>query len=530
MLDFLLGSVWIMVIPIAIAVIVLLLSGYVKASPDEAIIISGFRKSPRIVIGSAAVKVPFFERKDRLSLRIIKIDVKTRESVPTNEFINVNVDAVVTVKVSSGTDLIRVAAENFLNQGEEYIESMVCDVLEGNIREIIGTMTLESMISNRQEFAKKVQENAVPDMKKMGIEIVSFNVQNFSDKNGIIEDLGIDNTTKIKKNASIVRAESERDVKIAQAKADKEANDAQIASQQEIAVKQNELAIKKAELQKTSDIKKAEADSAYKIQEEEQRKSIEISSANANLARQEKEIELKSREVEIKEKTLEAEIKKQAEADKFAAIQRADAILYEKQREAEAKKYAIEQEAMSLKSKAEAEKYAKIQEADGIKAKALAEAEGIKAKGIAEAQGIEKKAEAMAKMEEAAVLEMFFKVLPEVAANVAKPLENVDSITMYGEGNTSQMIGDITKSTNQIMAGLTDGLGIDIKSMLAGFMGGKLAGSPDKGFDADDIAKVITAVKETTVEPTVEPIIVDNSDNPTPITKKKSYRDNKSDN
>lgn len=503
MLEMILSSPLVIIIPIILVVVILLLTGYVKASPDEALIISGMHKDSRVVTGRAAIKLPFFERKDRLSLKIIKIDVKTKEAVPTNEFINVNVDAVVTAKISSDPELIKIAAENFLNQGEEYIVDMICDVLEGNIREIIGTMTLESMISNRQEFAKRVQENAVPDMKRMGIEIVSFNVQNFSDRNGIIEDLGIDNTTKIKKNASIVRAESERDVKIAQAKADKEANDAEIASQQEIAIKQNDLAIKKAELQKISDVKKAEADAAYKIQEEEQRKTIEISTANANLARQEKEIELKSREVEITEKSLEAQIKKKAEAEKYQALQRADAILYEKEREAEAEKYAIEQEALSLKAKAEAEKFAKLQEAEGIKAKALAEAEGIKAKALAEAEGIDKKAEAMQKMHEAAILEMYFKVLPDIAASIAKPLENIDKITMYGEGNTTRLIGDITKTMTQVSDGIGDSLGVDLKSMLAGLIGGKIATSgKDIGINPDDVSKMLSAVASASSETT----------------------------
>jgi len=449
-----------------LGVIWAVVTGYIKASPDEAIIVSGIKKQNRIIIGRASIKIPFFERKDRLTLRIIKIDVKTKESVPTNEFINVNVDAVVTVKISSDKDLIKLAAQNFLNKDEKYVVNMVTDVLEGNIREIVGTMTLENMISDRQEFSKKVQENAVPDMRKMGIEIVSFNVQNFSDKNGIIEDLGIDNTTKIKKNAAIVRAESERDVKSAQASADKESNYAIVNSQQEIAIKQNELEIKKSELKKTEDTKKAEADAAYHIQREEQRKTIEISTANANLAKQEKEIIIKGREVEIKEKSLDAEIKKKAEADRYARQQDADAELYESQKKSEA-----------LKIKAEANRIANEQEAIGKKAMALAEAEGIRAMGLAEAEGLEKKAEAMQKMQEAAILEMYFNVLPKIAESVAKPLENVNSITMYGEGNTAKLIEDITKSTNQITEGLTTGLGIDIKALISGFLGGKVSGN-----------------------------------------------------
>ncbi len=458
-----------------LVVVVIILSGYVKASPDEAILISGLKKEAKIVIGKAAIKIPFLERKDRLPLKTIKIDVKTQEAVPTQEFINVNVDAVVTVKVSSQTELLKIAAENFLNQDVAYIEDMVKDVLEGNIREIVGTMTLENMISNRKEFASKVEENAVPDMEKMGIEIVSFNVQNFTDNHGVINDLGIDNTERIKKNASIVKAEAQRDVKIAQAKADKEANDAQVASDQEIAIKKNQLAIRKSELKKIEDSKSAEADAAYEIQKEEQRKEIEIKTADANLAKQEKEIVLKEREVIIQERTLEASIRKKAEADRFARQEQAEAHLYERQKQAEAEKFEAIQEAEALKAKAEAQREAKEQEAIGLKALALAEADGIRAKGLAEAEGIEKKAHAMKLMEEAAVLEMYFKVLPEVAANVAKPLESIDKITMYGEGNTAKMVEDITKSTTQITEGLTQGLGIDVKSMLAGFLGGKMA-------------------------------------------------------
>ena len=466
--------------------LIVLIQGYVKAPPDEAIIISGINKNPRVIRGRAAVMIPFFERKDRLMLKVIKIDVKTKESVPTQEFINVNVDAVVTVKISDSPELMTIAAQNFLNKSAEYIDSIVSEVLEGNIREIVGTMTLENMISNRQEFALKVQENAVPDMQKMGIEIVSFNVQNFSDKSGIIEDLGIDNTMKIKKVAAISKADAERDIQIAQSRADKESNDARIDAEREIAVRNNELAMRKADLKKAEDTKKAEADAAYEIQKEEQRKTIEITTANANLARQEKEIEIKERDVQIKERTLEAEIKKKAEADKFARQQQAEAELFERQKKAEADKFEEIAKAEALKAKAEAERIAKEEEAKGLKAVMLAEAEGIKAKGLAEAEGLEKKALAMEKMKEAAILEMYFDKLPEIAKNVAAPLNNIDKITMYGEGNSSKMVKDITNSTMQITQGLTDGLGIDLKSLISGFVGGKISGLKDNSIPDKD--------------------------------------------
>ena len=180
-------------------------------------------------------------------------------------------------------------------------------------------MRLEEMVSDRQKFANLVKENAEPDLAAMGLDIISFNVQNFVDGNDVIENLGIDNIVKIKKSAAIAKAESERDIKVAQAAADKESNDAAVEAQTEIAKKQNELAIKKSELQMEADTKKAMADAAYEIQKEEQRKTIEVTTANADIAKQEREIELKQKQVAVTEKSLEAEVKKKAEADKYAA-------------------------------------------------------------------------------------------------------------------------------------------------------------------------------------------------------------------
>ncbi len=480
------------IIAIAFVVLILLImtAGYVKASPDEAILISGYRPQFRVIIGKAAIKIPYLERADKLSLRIIKIDVKTRESVPTNEFINVNVDAVVTVKISSNPEIMKLAAQNFLNQPEAYIESIVKDVLEGNIREIVGKMSLENMMSNRQAFSANVQENAVPDMRNMGIEIVSFNVQNFTDENGVITDMGIDNTTKIKMNAAIVKAQSERDIAIEQSKADKEANDAKVAASLEIARKNTELEISKAELKKQQDTKQAEADAAYEIQREEQRKTIEVARAEADLAKQVKEIEIQSKAVEVREKQLQAEVNKKADADKYAREQAAAADLIVRQRDADAKKYEAEKAASALEARAKAERVAKEEEAVGLKAVLLAEAEGIREKGLAEAESLDKKAEALMKMDKAAIAEMYFRVLPEVAKNIADPLSKVDSITMYGEGNSAKMVGDITKSIEQVSSGIGDALGIDMKSLLSGFLGGKVASNDIKS-DASEIIEEI---------------------------------------
>lgn len=510
------------VLPIVLIVLVLLIiimSGYVKASPDTAIIISGLRKNPKVLIGKAGIKIPFLERKDELNLQLIPIDVKTSNAVPTADYININVDATVNVKISDQPDTLRLAAQNFLNKKPEYIAHVAREVLEGNVREIVGKMALEEMVSDRQKFATLVKENAEPDLAAMGLDIVSFNVQNFVDGNGVIENLGVDNIVKIQKNAAISRAESEKEIAKAQANARKEANDAQVSSELEIAnaqaraqkeksivqvnaereaqeakinadtliaQKANELAITQAELQKAADTKRAIADAAYQIQQESERKSVEIATADANIARQEKEILLKQKEAEVMEQALDAEIKKKAEAEKFARQQKADAQLYEiqrnseaqlfeRQKNAEAEKFEKEKEAEALRATAEAQKYTMEQEAQGIRAKGVAEAEAIRAKALAEAEGIEKKAEAMTKMGEAAVLEMYFKALPEVVKNAATPLANVDKITMYGDGNSAKLMKDVMGTVVQVTDGLKESTGVDLSAVLAGFLGGKVA-------------------------------------------------------
>ena len=477
------------VLPIIIVVVLLIiifLTGYVKASPDTAVIISGLRKKPKVLIGKAGVKIPFLERKDELNLQLIPIDVKTSNAVPTADYININVDATVNVKISDVEERLKLAAQNFLNKNSEYIGRVAREVLEGNVREIVGKMALEEMVSDRQKFAMLVKENAEPDLAAMGLDIISFNVQNFVDGNGVIENLGVDNIVKIQKNAAISRAESEKEIAKAQANAKREANEAEVNAASEIAKKQNELAIRKAELKKAADIKQAEADAAYKIQEEEQRKTVEITTADANIAKQEKEILLKQKEAEVMEQSLDAQVKKTAEAERFAKQQQADAQLYERQREAEAKKFETEKEADAMKAQAEAKKYTMEQEAEavrtrmeqeaaGIRTKGIAEAEAIRAKAIAEAEGIEKKAEAMAKMGEAAVLEMYFKALPEVVKNAAMPLSNVDKITMYGDGNSTKLMKDVMGTVVQITDGLKESTGVDLQSVLSGFLGGRAA-------------------------------------------------------
>lgn len=449
--------------------IIIIFTSYVKAPPDKAYIISGLRRAPKILVGRAGLKIPFFERKDELLVKQISIDIKTDGYVPTADFIGVNIDAVAKVRVMSDGEGVKLAMKNFLNMKEAQISESLVDSLQGNMREIIGTITLKDLCNDRKKFGDEVQQKAQEDMKRLGIEIISCNVQHVTDEKDLINALGQDNMAKIQKDASIAKAQADRDVAIAQAEAEKEANDARVKAQTEISIKQNELSIKRAELKTIEDTKKAEADAAYEIQKEAQRKTIEITKTEADIAKQDKEVELKRKEADVKEQALDAEIKKQADAEKYRQQQMADVELYKRMKEAEAKKYELQQQAEARKIEAEAQKYAMEQEALGIRAKGDAEASAIRAKAEAEAAGIDKKAEAMQKYGEAAVIEMLCNMYPQVAKEIATPLGNIDSITMYGSGNTAKMTEDITKAFKQVIDGITDSFGVDPTDMIKGF-------------------------------------------------------------
>ncbi|MEW4412772.1 flotillin family protein [Clostridium sp. AN503] len=245
MLDFLFPTIGIAAV--VLFIILIFACGYVKAPPDQAYIISGLKKDSKILIGRAGIRVPFFERMDRLYLGQMTVDIKTEQSVPTNDFINVNVDAVAKVRISPTPEGIKLAAKNFLNKKAIDITMDLQDSLQGNMREIIGTLSLKEINTDRDSFSDQVMSKASKDMDKLGIEILSCNIQNVTDENGLIKDLGADNTSRIKKDAAIAKAQADRDIAIAQAEADKSSNDARVISETEIALRNNELAIKKSE-------------------------------------------------------------------------------------------------------------------------------------------------------------------------------------------------------------------------------------------------------------------------------------------
>ena len=419
---------------VTIFFLLFLWASFVSASPGEIKVISGPR-GQRVLHGKTGWKFPLLERVDTMTASMISVDAQTTDFVPTNDYINVRVDAAVKVRIATDDPtLFRAATRNFLYKTTSEISEEVRDTLEGHLRAIIGQMRLTDIITDRAAFSERVQENAKQDLEEMGLEIVAFNIQNVTDQNGVIDNLGIDNTEQIRKTAAIAKANAQKEVAQATAVAQKEANDAQVASQLEIAQKQTDLAKRQAALKVEADTEKAKADAAYEIQSQIQRRDIERETAQADIVKQEQQAVIKEKEVVVTKQALQAEVNAKADADKQAMLA----------------------------------------EAQGIEARGRAEASAIGAKLTAEAEGLEKKAEAMTKMNQAAVLEMYFRALPEVARAVAEPLSKVDTITMYGEGNNAQMVGDITKSISQINAGLGDSLGLDLQQMFTALVGAKV--------------------------------------------------------
>lgn len=437
---------------VSVAVLLLLLllfASYVKTSPNIAMVISGLTKKPRYLVGKGGFRVPFLEKTDKLYLGQVTVDIKTKEAIPTNDFINVKIDAVAKVQVDMSDETFVCAIKNFLNVGPAIIAQEVQDTFEGNLRESVGAVCLKELNVDRDAFSDLVLAKATKDLSTLGLKVLSCNIQNISDENGLIKALGADNTWKIRQDAAITKANAEKAIAIAEANAAQEANDVRVLSETAIAEKNNSLEIRKAELQKSADTKKAEADAAYEIQKQEQQATIYQKTINAEIEKTQREQVLSQEKIKIKENELTAEVNKQADAHK-----------YEVEKKAEAERYEAEQ-----KAQAEAAKYAKLQEAEGIRAVGEANASAAQAMFIAEAEGLEKKADAYERFGQAAILDMVVKILPQVAAEVAKPISSIDSVNIY-DGGVDRVSGNVPVVLKQTFDTIESATGVNLTDIV----------------------------------------------------------------
>ena len=441
---------------VAVALVVIFLiafvRNYIKVPPNVALIVSGRRRKYkvkdetgreivkefgyRIVRGGATFVIPFFERVDRLNLGIMQVDIKTTQPVPSQEYIGMMVDGVANIKIGSDAVSVATAAEQFLGWTQSDIAAVAMQVLEGNMREIIGRMTIADLVQNRDKFAQETQRAATTDMKNMGLEIVNLTIQNFSDNDGVLDTLAVKNISEKKRDADIAKAEAERDTQIRRATAEQEGYRAKAESDANMAEQEKLLELKRASYRAEQDKSKAMADIAYNLQQEISRKDLETEKAAAELVRLEKQTQLQAQQVQIERERLSVEIRERAEAD-----------FYKAQKEAEA--------ALVL---------------------ARNEAEAIKLKGEAEAEAILRKAEAMKQYGQAAMLEMVINRMPEIAKAVSEPLSKTDKIILFGEGGATSMAKDVSGTMLQTFESVKEAVGIDIPKMLKDVTTGGLFG------------------------------------------------------
>ena len=438
------------VLPVVAVVLIVMLvaSRYKTVSPDEAMIITGAAlggknvltdesaRKVKIVRGGGAFIVPIVQQREHLSLLSHKLDVMTPE-VYTAEGVPVMTDGVAVIKVGSSVEHVATAAEQFLGKPDEELRAEAREVLEGHLRAILGTLTVEEVYRNRDKFAQEVQSVAARDLQKMGLQIVSFTIKDVRDKNGYLEALGRPRIAAIKRDADIAEAEAVRDSRIKKAIADEEGQKAELLRDTNVAEATMARELKVAAFKKDEDTARASADLAYAVQEASSQKAVVEEQMQVELVRKEREVDLEKLEIERRERQYDSEVKKKADAERYAVEQAAEADKLRQVRRAEARQFEIEAEAKAR--------------AEGARAEGLAEAEVIRQKGFAEAEAKEKLAEAFEKYGEAAVLDILATMMPSLAREVAAPLASIEKLTVVDTGS-GQGAGRVTNTVAQLMA------------------------------------------------------------------------------
>lgn len=419
---------------IVVAVIATLLSSIVIATPGVAAVIYGTKKEPRILIGKLGFKIPFFDKVDRLPISSISIDVTSDGEIKTGDFIDVTVDGNSNVRIDiDDPKTSQIAIKNFAGRSIQYIRNEALQILQANMRETVGQMSVIEISKQKDIFAKKIRDNAVGDLANIGLVVDNFNIQSFDDSAGILRNIGANNKSEIEKAANITKAKADSDVAIAEAEANERTNITQNETQSRNNKRDFDLAMEAADLKRKQNIAKADADAAYEIRLQTNRKMLERETANAEIEKATLTKDYEARMAEANKAKLEGTVKAEAEAENYRKKQEADAQAYEVVKRAEAaKKQAIATREM----------------------------------GLAEAEVLQKKADAQNTLNEKALSQQLVALLPEIFSSIAEPLTNVDAITMYGSGNVSELMGEQVKSADAIFRGLKDSVGIDFTELI----------------------------------------------------------------
>ena len=457
------------IVPIVFFILILAVAKrYKKVGPNQVMVISGRKhmvaqvgKEPqdftgfRIRKGGGAFIMPLLERVDILSLEVMTLDFTTPE-VYTKPGVPIVVDGVAQVKIRGDESSIRTAAEQFLGKTVDQIKTIALQTVEGHLRGIIGTLTVEEIYRNRDQFASSVQEVAVNDLANMGLQIVSFTLKDIRDSHGYLDALGKPKTAEIKRDAIIAQAEADRDASIKSAQARQAGEIAKFVAETLIAEAQRDFQTKKAEYDGAINLKRAEADLAYDIQKNKTSQLLKKEEVQIAVIEKEQQIIVQEREIQRREKELEATVKRSADADR-----------YKVETDAAAQRQRAEQIA---KGEAEARRQKGMADADVIKATGTSEADIIALKGSAEAEAMKKKADSFKEYNQAAVLQILLAALPEIAKAVAEPLSKTDKITLISTGGdgtgASKLTGDVAKIMAELPAIVESLSGVDIRRLI----------------------------------------------------------------
>lgn len=469
---------------ILLAIIGVYITKYKTVGPDEALIVTGSYLGSKnvhtdasgnrikIIRGGGTFVFPVFQQSEPLSLLSSKLDVTTPE-VYTEQGVPVMADGTAIIKIGGSISEIATAAEQFLGKTKQDRENEAKEVLEGHLRSILGSMTVEEIYKNRDKFSQEVQRVASNDLAKMGLVIVSFTIKDVRDKNGYLESLGKPRIAQVKRDADIATAEADKETRIKRAEASKDAQRAELQRATEIAEAEKENQLKVAEFRREQDVAKARADQAYDLETARAKQEVTEQEMQIKIIERQKQIELEEKEILRREKQYDSEVKKKADADRYAVEQSAEAEKMRQLAEADAEKYRIE-----AKAKADAEKVRLdgLAIAESERAQGEAEAAVIRAKGLAEAEAKRKIAEAFEQYGHAAVLDMIVRMIPEYAKEIASPMANIDKITVVDTGNgEGGGANRVTSYATNLMSTLQETLkassGIDVKELLENYAG-----------------------------------------------------------
>jgi flotillin len=480
------GNVWLTVILgvgallfVFFIFVIIWASRYTKVGPNQVLIISGRKHRLveadgttreigfRVVKGGGVFVWPVVEKVDILSLELLTIDVQTPE-VYTSKGVPVRVDGVAQTKVKGDDVSIATAAEQFLSKGVDEIKNIAMQTLEGHLRAILGTMTVEEIYQNRDAFASKVQEVAAGDMANMGLTIVSFTIRDIRDGQGYLDALGKPRIAQVKRDAIIAQAEADRDATIRSAQANQAGQEAKFQADTKVAEAQRDYQSNVAQYQAAVNQRKAEADLAYDLQKFKTGQLVKAEEVQVSIVEKQKQIELQQQEILRKQRELEATVQKPADAERYKVETLANARKF--QLETEAAGSASATKATGFAG-ADVQKATGIAEAEANKARGLAEAAVIEAQGKATAEAMRVKAESFKQYNEAAVIEMIVRVLPEVAGKISEPLAKTERMVIINSGTgpgggASKLTGDVTTIISQLPPVLESLTGVKFEKLL----------------------------------------------------------------